>query len=188
MFNTTIKFSKLISGILSIVWLTLLFLVVRENSFQDLLDLLIKYKDLSALFLFLIIVLSYPIGIVISHCSYHFATLTLYPLFLRKKLGFDLKAHNVRTKKLSTVSTDLNKDKMIEKTEELSILGTCGINFFSMAIILSLYAKLTVLTVYSFLFSIVFFIIVIEKYKLWYKVVENQFNTVFQEETNPNSE
>ncbi len=178
MFNTTIPFSRLLNGIFSLAWILPLYMFILDKSFEEILSKLVLYKDISIYIISFLAILSYPIGIVISMISYYVTDLFIYQIFIYRKPDFDKIGHSERVRKLSIDSPDRLNEKMKVLTQELSILGTCGTNFIIITIILFLHLKFNAIVFFSLVFSIIFFISVIHKYKSWYFYVKKNYNPI----------
>ncbi|MCK5677571.1 MAG: hypothetical protein KAH72_03770 [Flavobacteriaceae bacterium] len=172
MFNKIIPFGRLLAGSLAFVWIIQLVLILSSMGMIELMDLLLKYKDLSTYVAFVFLVLTYPLGIVINYFSYHLTDKVLYQLFVFRSDKFDKKAHGDRINLLFFISSDRLNGFLKEKIQELSILGSSGFNFLLISILLFISNKVLIVSLFTISVSILFFFMVVWNYKDWYKIVE----------------
>lgn len=178
MLNLAIPFSRLFAGSLSYIWIFQIYLLMLGKSIEDLLSIFSTYKDFSLFFAFILIILSYPIGIVIQYFSYQLSDKILYQLFVYRKNVYNRIKHKNRLRKLYIKCSDRINNDLERKEQELSILGSCSINFLLISLVFLVAYKLDMIVIFSIVMMVNFFNMVIQKYKSWQNYVERIYNSL----------
>lgn len=178
MWNLGIPFNRLFAGTLAYLWIFQLFLSIQNTSVEDFLLLLLGYKDFFLLLIFMLLILSYPIGALIHYLSYLFADKFLYKIFVYKQNRNNKERHKEQLRKLSLVCSDRTFNSIELKEQELSILGSCSINFLLISLIFLFEYKLDIFVVFTFAGMFIFFMMVIQKYISWNKYVERVYKNI----------
>lgn len=181
MWNLGIPFKRLSAGFLSYLWIFQLLLFLQNDTVENSLVELLRYKEYFLPFVFLLIILSYPLGEVIQQISYLFGDRILYRFFILEKNGYDRSKHRDQLRELNLVCSDRTYNNNELKEQELSILGSCVINFLLLSIVLLYEYKLELFVAFSFLSTFVFSVMVIHKYKKYIKYIERIYEHVICE-------
>lgn len=175
MWNLGIPFKRLSAGFLSYLWIFQLLLSLQNDTIENSLTELLQYKEYFLPIVFLLIILSYPFGEVIQQISYSFGDNILYKFLILKKNGYDRKKHREQLRKLNLVCSDRTYNNIELKEQELSILGSCFINFLILSIVLMYEYKFELFVAFSFLGTFVFSVMVIRKYKSYIRYIDRLY-------------
>jgi|APSaa5957512622_1039677.scaffolds.fasta_scaffold03634_4 hypothetical protein len=175
MWNLAIPFNRLFAGILSYFWMFQLLLTIQKTTIQHTLSLLLEYKEFFLPIVFILILLSYPIGAVIQHLSYQFADKFLYKFFVFRKKNYDKDEHKRQLRHINVHCSNRIYSSLVLKEQELSILGTCSIHFLLISFTIFLRCKLNLPLVFTFIGMVIFSIMVIRKYMSYITYVKRMY-------------